>query len=719
MNPSFLSFRPSRAVVFVVACALTLGLLATATPAFAEGARLLSVNAAATADVTNVELDSEVIDPEQVFIQKTADFPDRGNVRVEIQLSAEAAATKAAEGENFITLGTEEAQIIARDDGRGGDSTAGDGIFTTVAFVDDAQMQERADEDRLTLSAMSTNEEVVFDGRLIVGTRSVSAFDVDGFLAGRRVELSTAVVKVDEDTTTTEEPVDGTTALSSIRAASHVSGTNVFQDRVLMIRDLGVVTDPLRTYNPCDGTGNPGGVWTFNHLMTEMANEPASGIDPSLFVENWLTTWIQNPGPTINSFTVSTRNQMQVILDQWRQQSGGGKLDLDKSPLRLLAIDPRIDLRTTTGGGGGYGANVSGNFLDAGEARFIFGFVAPPEWGSSGGSSYPATNDLGFVGGVPIKGFKGCVALPFTVILEYRVPKCDCFDVRGWARQWIALRNHIPGTTAYNSRLERLTEQFARRNADPRRPNGSAIGQVRTNEVALPQDAPIQDVVWELREFQLTQKPFSLLEETTTADTPHDSFNGSNLLFQWIQTVGASAQPLSVPLFFQGQNFLGANPQVPEANIANITFHWNSPLADPVADNAARFQVSVSSCNGCHRGDTGTPFVHVDPAHALTGAVLPAPLSGFLTGIHWADPAFGFPIRSFDDLARREQDIKQVARLRCFRFHPVNVTHVKQSLANFGTLPDDLFGTAEVVPLEMRPALGVDDMLRNPVPQSH
>lgn len=706
-----------RAIVLSIALTLTLGLLALTAPAFADGARILSIDnaAAVSQEVTNLE--SEVVPPERVFIQKTSQFPQRGNVLVIIELSDEARAEKSAEGKNFITLGEEAAQILARDDGQGGDAKAGDGLFTAIAHVDDQQLVERADADSAALAAKGNNTEVVFDGRVQAGTATVSPFDVDGFLAGKRVELDQAVVLSEEERLAEEEAEP--TALK-VTGASHVPGTNTFQDRVLMIRDLGVVQDPQRTWNPCDGSGNPFGVWTFNHLMTEMANRQASGIEPAAFVEEWLKTWTENPGPTINSFTVSTRLQMQVIIDQWRQASGGGALDLAKSPLRLLAIVPRVDLRKTTSGGGGYNGNVSGNFLDAGEARFVFGFVAPPEWDPN----------LGFIGEVPIQGQPGCRALLFTVILEYKVPKCDCFDVRGWARQWVSLANLVPGTNAYNSRLENLTQQFARRNADPRRPNGSSIGQVRTNEVALPQDEPVPTVVWELREFQLTQNPFSLLQETTTADTPHDSFNGvinptpPPHLFDWIQVVKNSVNQPPVPLFFQGSgstpvNFMGPNPQVPEANPAVITYHWNHPFVTHPGDNQARFDVSVATCSGCHRGDTGTPFVQIDPANAATNGVLPAPISGFLSGIAWADPAFGTPTRHFDDLHRREKDIRRVAAMRCFRFHPIHVQHVQQSLRSGGGLPDDLFGNEPPVPLDQRPALGVDDMRRNPVPQVH
>src|SRR6185295_14757022 len=111
-----------------------------------------------------------------------------------------------------------------------------------------------------------------------------------------------------------------------------VPGTNQFQDRVLMIRDVGVVTDPTRTVEPCTLAGNPNGVWTFNHLLTEMANPAASGIDPGDFVLNWLQNWLANKNGVINGDpTLPARAVMTSIINQWPKQPNG-KLDLTKAP---------------------------------------------------------------------------------------------------------------------------------------------------------------------------------------------------------------------------------------------------------------------------------------------------------------------------------------------------------------------------------------------------
>src|SRR5436305_1875152 len=143
--------------------------------------------------------------------------------------------------------------------------------------------------------------------RAIVGTVPPQAFDLAGYQAGRAVAFNQAVAFVAPETVATGQAA----SLKSV-----VPGTNTFQERSLMIRDLGVVTDAGRTWNPCTGAGNPNGVWTFNHLLTEMANQTASGIDPARFVETWLSHWQANQ--TINTHVVPPRTQVSnSITPPW------------------------------------------------------------------------------------------------------------------------------------------------------------------------------------------------------------------------------------------------------------------------------------------------------------------------------------------------------------------------------------------------------------------
>lgn len=737
-----------------------------AVAARAQQGRLISFDAAATTGSELADsLEAPTAPPEAAFVQKVSH--PHGNVLVSIQLSDEQVALKQQDGHgDFIVLGEGEHQTILRDDGGGVDAVAGDGRFTGVATIDEAELAARAEEDSEKLAARGTNQVPKFAGRQFAGFVSAEPFDYASFQAGAEVEIGTAVNflssggggTIGEAEPQPSEPTSPTSGAASlgvttggkrapraITAANVTLGTNQFQDRVLMIRDPGVVQDPLRTWNPCTGAGNPDGVWTFKHLMTEMANQPATGVDPAFFVEDWLKTWTENPGPTINGTTVSTRAQMQRLIDMWK--GGAKRLDLRRSPLRLLAIVPRVDLATTTGGGG-YSGAASGNFLDAGELRFVFGVVLPPGFSSDG---FFAVGEINGKPNDPYGEIAGdtrtCRSLAFSVILEYKVPKCDCEDVRGWAQRLVDLVNYVPGSSAYNTRLAALTQTVVRANADPRRPNGSSIGQVRTNEISLPQSSPAldppnppfiiiggqqvplpPDVRWELREFQLTQKPFSLLEETTTADTAADPFNFTQPFEDWVLNnvrpaiVAQFNGPIPpVPLFFQGAPFLGANPQVPDPDVPNPTLqiehHWDGVALDlaNLFTNEARHRASLAACNACHRGETGTAFVHVDPS----SPALPATISGFLSGINdWPDPAFSAPLRDFDDLARREIDIQDVANMTCGRFPLIDHVKVNAHLEQFGILPDDPF-----LPPHHGPGHGVsasvDAMRRNIISEVH
>jgi len=615
--------------------------------------------------------------PNKVFLQQSNLFPSFGNALVFAQLSPEQANELATQTgrQDFIVIGTEGAQTILRDDGQGGDPAAGDLEFTGVITVDVSELAARGNEDAANANTSPTVPD--FDGRLLTGMKSVRPFNSDGFLAGQKVELIEPVEFLSNGSAGASALIGSDGELSNLPAASHGSP---FQDKVLMITDLGVVQDPTRTFDPCTG-GNPNGVWTFKHAITEMANQSASGIDPAVFAEQWLQHWLSSQ--TINSFNVPARPSMGTILGAWPRKPDG-TLDLDQSPLRLLAIVSRLDLATVRGGSSGY-STATGNFLDAGEARFVFGVL------------------------------DGCSPLPFSVIFEYRVPKCTCLGVKSWAKQWVALNSFTLGSATYNAHLERLTEQFVRAGANPLKPNGSAIGQVRTNEIALA-------FPWELREFQLDQFPFSFLHEKTTLDSMDDSFNGNAGFADWVRNAVIPGLPNNVPkvpLFFAPHgNFQGAHPQAPTTG-----FFWDEASLNVCGDpneRDGRFTASFNTCNGCHAGETGTGFVHVDPS---TPFGMPAFLSGFLTGTSVNDPAIqaracGMFARMFDDLDRRELDIKRKARMACFRAHPIAIATVRASLAG-GKLPPDLFGNDPPQPPEKQLPVTFDPLVTNIIIQVH
>ena len=192
-------------------------------------------------------------------------------------------------------------------------------------------------------------------------------------------------------------------------------------------------------------------------------------------------------------------------------EPGGGprSLDLKNAPFRLTAIVNRVDLRSASG----YAAG------DAGECRFVF-------------CAYDL--DTG-------------AHLPMTVIFEYGVPLGTCPQIKDWANRWHQL-GALPFGAVYNTELETLTDVVALANADPSKPNGSAINQIRSNNFIGP--GP-----WTLREWQITGAGVSPndLTAVTTKQTPADSKMGTADLANLINTyeadilAGSAHRPAVLP----------------------------------------------------------------------------------------------------------------------------------------------------------------------------
>lgn len=384
-------------------------------------------------------------------------------------------------------------------------------------------------------------------------------------------------------------------------------------EKSLVIRDPRVIEDPARTFNPCTGQGTPMGKWTFGHLIEQIVNRAATGIKPNKFVKEWLKQWQKDQ--VINGRVVPRRSQIKsLIIDPWQQASGGpGKpLDLAKAPFRLLAIVNRVDLRDNS-------VSDSGN---AGEARFVFGALGP-----------------------------GCQPLQFTVIFEYGIERGSCQAVRDWARQWSDLGSLELGSPEYNTALETITEQFVPAGKAPTKQNGSALNQIRSNEIAL--NSP-----WELREFRLSAA--GKLRQVTVKNTPDLSLNHTAVLASFVNENEEDilAEGHVVPdQFPAGNSFLAGSSLMPVDKV-----FWNNAASGPlITSREARHKFSLQTCNGCHQGETDTGFTHIQPTPFGT----PAGLSGFMTGISVVDPSDGSPIREFNELQRRAADLDRLVSLPC------------------------------------------------------
>lgn len=415
--------------------------------------------------------------------------------------------------------------------------------------------------------------------------------------------------------------------------------------KTMMITDLAVVADPTRTHEPCPwpAGGGPGlGKWTFGRLMTDMANEPVTGIKPGAFAREWLRSWENDQ--VINSFLVPKVTPIKTkLVNAWVAQSlangfPAGELDLRIAPFRLCAIVNRLDLRPNPG----FSYGGTGAACNAGEARFVFCAVSPDA---------------------------NCTDLRFLVIFEYGIPKCGCSSLKNWAAQWAALNTLTSATVpTYNAALEAITDQFAGPNTDPSKlPNKSALNQIRSNEILGNE--------WVLREWTITP-PGGIapghLQETTVKNTPDASFDNTATINAFL----APAVVPSVPLSFAGNPFLGGSaPMGPPIPV------WDG--APTMAFNPKRHTFALNTCNGCHSLETQAAFTHVDCRPAPT-TFQTSGLSDFLTGNNMPktdplNPAFTY---TFADLDRRVIDMDELINCPCSPFGLI-FNQLKAGLAVF------------------------------------
>lgn len=392
----------------------------------------------------------------------------------------------------------------------------------------------------------------------------------------------------------------------------------------LFITHVSVVDDCYRTtwFGNCPTpTAAPArrGAWTLGGLLPGIfgTNDAATLSTRTL---QWLREWETNQ--TINSDVVHARPSItDLIIDPWLQASGGGQLDMKRAPFRLLAIVSRLDLRR----------NVSDpNGPTAGEGRFIFNVLDP----------------------------EGDPTL-FLLILEYGLDAENCVDVQDWAEAWHAL-GAFPFGDRYNAGLQSVTDQFTAIGASPGKLNGSAINQVRSNEIELHlRMEEMANPIWELREFRLVNSAGSPkpLRQKTVALTPDKQRNKTDQLADFANTKANAilAGSHNVPLLWNGEPFLGGAAQ------HNLNLGWDGPVhCESITDDRVRHLLSLNTCSGCHgEMETGTTFMHVRPRETGSSSVL----SLFLTGGTVSDRCSG--VNRFGDINRRRVDLCQLLDKSC------------------------------------------------------
>lgn len=574
-------------------------------------------------------------------------------------------------------------------------SSPGKEFFTAFALLPDEELEKRAAvEEGLAKTKTGVKDRIVFSGRTPIAITTGVKFDHDVFKGGGPVPLGACPIQPLSELARWEE--------------------------ALIVTDLDVVRDPARTNDVCDpGSDNPDGVWTFKHLMGEMAT--GSGLSTHDFVVDWLSHWLTDE--VVNGDTLPSRTQMfDQVIRPWADASGvassfspgggltlSGELDLDRAPFRLSAIVNRIDLGATESGPSGYGGGTTSRPTTAGELRFVFG----------------------------VQNLDSCSVMRFSVIFEYGVPIEGCNAVKQWASDWTELSD--PSLTRFGDpwrqRLEDLTEVVVLAGAAPTRGNGNAINQVRTNENAL-------DGQWQFREFTLSTEDPSTdidtpasgpLRAHTVAMTPDDSEYDDNIdpriddfvLFNGPVRAAVSpgvgsvtapsgnevltdcAPSYTVPQVFNGDELRGG-----DSFTADPT-RWRVDAANPgdLRDVCAREQFSLNTCNGCHFSDTDTFFFHVDPQAA------PASLSNFMTGGSlgvWSVPDQQWPglyDMQFNDLDRRHNRLYEIACAQCGKVFDVSGEIIGVFMQQVGVVPIDPIGplgpNGKELPFKIGPVLGL------------
>jgi hypothetical protein len=547
----------------------------------------------------------------------------------------------------------EERDVLLRDDGAESDAKAGDGTYTTIAFIDFNALADNQDR----VSAQNANPEPTPQEETTQTTERTASAAAPTSEAGLTASSSTEVATTDgteRESLASSDSVlipdfessrdrQGTTAVPKVDFRNLKPGQfvkikplatyyGVNPAKSLVITNVKVVEDPTRTFNPCTGKGTPMGAWTFGRLMTNMANQPLTGITPSNFVRQWLNKWMADQ-TTANGWTAAKRQQIQnLVITPWENASGGPgmPLNLSKAPFRLLAIVNRVDLR---GAGTGYGGG------NAGEGRFVYGVMDMRP--VKGGGIDPYT-------GLPATA---CAPTQFTVIIEYGIDRKGCPAIRNWGQQWYNLKFHVLGSPAYNAALQAITDQFTNANVAPLKPNRSALNQLRTNEIAIANPAP--DDRWQMREFRLP-KGNGHLFEANAKQTPHESLRNTDLTAHFVNSTPKGA---TVPDFWLGQKFLTNASDVPSPAV-----FWSDGPTITIMPRSDRHDFSLNTCSGCHAEESDTVFTHIKPAPFGT----PAGLSGFMTGINVVDPADGFPTRNFNEFKRRALDLDKLVHTPCF-----------------------------------------------------
>ncbi len=434
---------------------------------------------------------------------------------------------------------------VFRDDGIFPDSIANDNDF--IAEIDLDYIEFLAEIASLDSRLTTMGKWPVFEGHSGRFETEYTPFDVGAFNEGAWSEVDVNYIKVGD-----------------------CNSDLVFQ-KSLLITDLSVVEDPLRTFNFVTGVGNPTGLYTFGNLMKNMANESSTGVSARTFVRKWLKTFITSqtisyPGITQTINPRATDHFLNMVIVPWINKANGmpsrtmtvanenwesiwdntTEAELLKyAPFKLTAIANRLDLKSNLS------YLPSMNKGKAGETRFVFTLLNLYDEGTEGAPDFvaaghppqtPLPNQGVYAPGAGFTSFNNGGSETFldwvgmNVIFEYLNVQTSHCALHTFAHDWLNLSEKSFGES-YNLALESLTETVILSDADPQNFNGSAIGRIRTNEKIF--SATIADsgpkgivtwgpAAWQFRQFEI--EPNHHLENKPLENTPIFDYAKNELL---------------------------------------------------------------------------------------------------------------------------------------------------------------------------------------------
>jgi len=450
-----------------------------------------------------------------------------------------------------LTLFAGGQQTTFRDDGVFPDSIANDNYFTSEVDIDHEEFLDEIAilDDKL----IALGKWPVFSGHSGRFETEYSLFDMSRFDEGEWTNVDLNYIEVED-----------------------CDGGVVFQ-KSLLITDLSVAEDPLRTFNFVTGLGNPTGLYTFGALMKNMANESQTGVSTKTFIKEWLKTFIVNQTisypnvnqyigarardhflslvivPWINKANGQPTQSMTIVIENWENLwDNSSEVELLKyAPFKLTAIANRLDLK------GNMSYLPSVNRGRAGETRFVFTLLNLYNTAASGDEGEPPHTPLPNQGvyapGAGFTSFNNGGTETFLDwvgmnVIEYLNVQTTHCSLHTFAHDWLNLSGLGFGEP-YNLALEELTETVILSDANPQNFNGSTIGRIRTNEKIFshtqessnPQGiATWAPAAWQFRQFELG--PNHYLENKPLENTPILEYARSELL------VGDGA-PINVNLF--------------------------------------------------------------------------------------------------------------------------------------------------------------------------